>query len=150
MWLSGEYASLLEKRARAMLALAKELLQRGQPDLAALNAEYGAQLLLKALLLRLTGEEWRGHSVRALLSVLAHSLREHGFSELAEEVEGFARSFRRMLIELEEAHVRAVYGVLEYSKEQSEKILWIAEEVAKLVDRVAREVLSYGKEVESS
>lgn len=57
-WLSGEYAALLKKRALSMLSLAKSLLREGQNDLAALNAEYAAQLYLKALLYRVTGEEW--------------------------------------------------------------------------------------------
>lgn len=140
--MSGEYAKLLEKRARAMFNLAKELIDKGLHDLAVLNAEYAAQLMIKALLIRITGEEWRGHSIRQLLSVLAQYLREQDFENLAEEVENFVRKFRRLLTELEEAHTRAVYGALEYSREQSEKIYQIAEKVIELVDKVVREVLS--------
>ncbi len=50
-----------------MLRLAKELLSRGEADLAALHAEYAVQLYIKSLLYRLSDEEWRGHNVRAYL-----------------------------------------------------------------------------------
>ncbi len=138
--MSGEYPTLLEKRARAMLSLAEELLQRGLYDLSVLNAEYAAQLFVKALLFRVTGEEWRGHSVRQLLGVLAMELRRRGLASEAELVEDFVKGFRRLLAELEEAHVRAVYGVFEYSREQAEKILSAAKRVFELVKGVSERV----------
>lgn len=87
-WLSGEYAALLKKRALSMLSLAKSLLREGQNDLAALNAEYAAQLYLKALLYRVTGEEWRGHGIRSLLGALSAVLEGAGFRQEAESSGG--------------------------------------------------------------
>ncbi len=140
--MSGEYPALLMKRASAMLSLAEELYQRGLYDLAVLNAEYAAQLFVKALLYRVTGEEWRGHSIRQLLSVLALALRRQGFERQAELIEDFVKQFRRHLAELEEAHTRAVYGIYEYSKEQAEKILDIARRVVELTRTLSREIFS--------
>ena len=85
--------------------------------------------------------EYRGHSLRVLLGYLAQVLRERGFERQAEEVAGFARAWRRLLSELEEAHVRAVYGALEYSEGQARLLLEAAKRVAGLVERVRREVL---------
>jgi HEPN domain-containing protein len=67
---SGEYAALLKRRALDMMESAGKLIDEGKTDLAALLAEYAAQLYVKhetQVLYRLTGEEWRGRNVRALL-----------------------------------------------------------------------------------
>ena len=139
--LSGEYAALLKKRALSMLSLAKRLLREGQNDLAALNAEYAAQLYLKALLYRVTGEEWRGHGVRALLGALATVLESSGFREEAERIVDYVRRRRRALAELEEAHTRAVYGVFEYDERQAAALVSLAEEVIKLLKGVEEGVI---------
>ncbi|KSW11469.1 DNA-binding protein [Pyrodictium occultum] len=138
--MSGEYPRLLARRAEAMLRNAERLQAEGEHDLAVLNAEYAAQLYLKALLYRLTGEEWRGHSIRSLLGALALVLRGSGFDELAGMVEDFVRSSRRILAELEEARVRAVYGPFEYSRSQAEAILEAARKVVGLARRVEERV----------
>ena len=67
--MSGEYALLLRRRALSMLRLAERLIDETEYDLAVLNAEYATQLYVKSFLLRLAGEEWRGHSIRALLGL---------------------------------------------------------------------------------
>jgi len=139
--LSGVYPALLRKRSELMLRLAAELLDRGAYDVAALLAEYAAQLRIKSLLYRVTGEEWRGHSIRSLLGALALSLRNEDFHEEAEMIEDYVRANRRLLAELEEAHTRAVYSVLEYTREQAEIILRVAEDVTGLVSRVEERVL---------
>jgi len=138
--LSGKYPALLARRADAMLTLAEELLHRGLHDLAVLNAEYAAQLHVKALLYRVTGEEWRGHSIRQLLGVLALMLRRQGLAGEAERVEDFVKAYRRHLAELEEAHVRAVYGVFEYSEEQARLLLDTAKRVVELVKQLTRTI----------
>lgn len=131
--MSGDYASLLRRRALAMLDLSRRLLAEGLYDLAVFNAEYAAQLYLKSLLYRLAGEEYRGHSIRALMGALSMMLRDKGLKELAEEVEGFVRENRRLLAELEEAHTRAVYGVFEYPRSQAEALVEAANKVVKLL-----------------
>ena len=144
--MSGEYPRLLAKRADAMLSLARELYERGLYDIAVLNAEFAAQLYAKALLYRVTGEEWRGHNIRQLLGALVLALREQKLFEEAEEVERFVRGFRRFLAELEEAHTRAVYGVYEYSGEQARMLIEVAERVIELLKRVEGRVFGgYGQ-----
>ena len=134
--MSGEYSELLKRRSLDMAEAARNLLREGKYDLAVLLAEYSAQLYLKQLLYRLTGEEWRGHSVRALLGVLATVLREEGLEGLAVEVESYASRHRRILAELEEAHVRSVYGPFPYSREQASALVEAAGSLVALLRRV--------------
>ena len=61
--MSGNYPRILKRRAEAMMKNAIRLFNEGEYDLAVLNAEYAAQLYVKAVLYQLSGEEWRGHSV---------------------------------------------------------------------------------------
>ncbi len=119
-----------------MLSLAKRLVSEGEYDLAVLNAEYAAQLYLKSLLYRLSGEEWRGRSIRTLLGALSLVLHECGLDDLANVVYDFVRSNRRLLAELDEAHTRAVYGPLQYSREQAGALLKAAELVIDLLKKV--------------
>ncbi len=138
--MSGEYAALLRRRALSMLRLARELAARGDADLAALNAYYAAQLYLKSVLYRVSGEEWRGHGLRALMGALVVLLRQAGFSDEAQTVEDYVRANRRILAELEEAHTRAVYGALEYSIEQAEKLVEAAERLVELLQSIEKRV----------
>jgi len=111
--LSGEYPALLRRRALRMFRLAERLLEEGDADLSVLHAEYAARLYVKQLLLRLTGEEYRGHSIRVLLGALRAVLEDLGQREAAERLAEYTRRSRRLLAELEEGHTRAVYGVYE-------------------------------------
>ena len=138
--LSGEYAALLRKRALSMLRLAERLLAEGEYDLSVLNAEYAAQLYVKQLLYRLSGEEYRGHSLRALMGALASLLEEKGFGQESRELVEFIRGQRRLLAELEEGHVRAVYGVYEYSKRQAETLLEAAKRVIEVLASIEEKV----------
>jgi len=138
--MSGSYSELLKRRAEAMARLAERLLEEGEYDLAVFNAEYAAQLYVKSLLYRLSGEEWRGHSVRTPLGALALTLEESGLGGVAERIYDFARRSRRALAELEEAHTRAIYGVLRYSREQAETLLSAAKAVIGVARRVEEEV----------
>jgi len=72
-----------------MMRLAERLLEEEEYDLAVHNAEYAAQLYAKSLLHRLSGEEWRGYSVRTLLVALALLAEEVGLSKVAEQVVDF-------------------------------------------------------------
>ncbi len=134
--MSSNYWEVLRRRALSMLSLAKRLVSEGEYDLAVLNAEYAAQLYLKSLLYRLSGEEWRGRSIRTLLGALSLVLHECGLDDLANVVYDFVRSNRRLLAELDEAHTRAVYGPLQYSREQAGALLKAAELVIDLLKKV--------------
>jgi len=127
-----------------MMRLAERLLGEGEYDLAVLNAEYAAQLYVKAVLYRLTGEEWRGHGVRTLLGVVAMIAGEEGLEGVREKVVDFTRRNRRILAELEEAHTRSVYGAFEYSREQAAAIVDIAKSVIALMKEIENEVFGGG------
>ncbi len=139
--MSGNYPRILKRRAEAMMKNAIRLFNEGEYDLAVLNAEYAAQLYVKAVLYQLSGEEWRGHSVRTLLGILAFLARENGLNEVANEIHDFIRRNRRILAELDEAHVRAVYGIFEYNREQANAIIDISRQVIDMVKRIINEIL---------
>ena len=141
---SGDYYMLLKRRALSMMKLAERLLSEGEYDLAVLNAEYAAQLYAKAVIYRLSGEEWRGRSVRALLGVIAFLADGEGLTRVREVVAEFVRRKRRLLAELEEAHTRSLYGPLTYSKDQAEAIVNVAKEVVKLLENVENLAFSGG------
>ncbi len=123
-----------------MMKLAKRLLEEEEYDLAVHNAEYAAQLYAKSLLYRLSGEEWRGHSVRTLLGALALLAEEAELGEVAEQVVDFSRRNRRALAELDEAHTRSIYGVFEYSGDQASAILEVAKSVVELLKGIEERV----------
>jgi len=141
---SGNYSALLRRRAESMIRLAEKLLGEEEHDLAVLNAEYAAQLYVKSVLYRLTGEEWRGHSVRTLLGAVALVAGEEGLKDVAEVVIEFTRRNRRSLAELDEAHTRSIYGVFEYSKEQAEALVSIAKTVISLMKNIESKVFGGG------
>ncbi|MEM2475318.1 MAG: HEPN domain-containing protein, partial [Thermofilaceae archaeon] len=134
------YVELLKRRSRSMLRLAKQLLFSGECDLAVLNAEYAARLLVKAILYRVAGEEVRGHSIRALIGLLVSVLEEKGFRKEAEELIEFVRRNRRVIAELEEGHVRSIYGVFSYSREQAGKLVEAADSIIGMLEKIEKEV----------
>ena len=138
--MSDEYPRLLKRRAESMMRLAERLLSEGEYDLAVLNAEYAAQLYIKSLLYRLSGEEWRGHSVRTLLGALALVAEGEGLKEIAEEVIAFTRRGKRILAELDEAHTRSVYGVFEYSRDQAATLVSSARSIIRLMKYIEGKV----------
>ena len=134
--MSGEYAALLRKRALNALRWAERACSEGDYDTCAREAEYAAQLYLKSLLYRILGEEVRGHDVRELLGVLVSALLEHGFRDEADNVADYVRRNRRVLAWLSEAHTRAVYGPVEYSRREAELVLSAAKSVVELLSRL--------------
>ncbi len=121
--MSGEYAVLLRKRALSALKWARRACSEGDYDMCVLVAEYAAQLYLKSVLYRVLGEEVCGHNVRVLFGLLAAALMEHGVENLAGEVAGYMRRHRRELVELSDAHTRAVYGLVEYGEKEAKLLL---------------------------
>ncbi|MCD6368540.1 MAG: HEPN domain-containing protein [Thermoproteales archaeon] len=142
--MSGGYPNLLKRRASSMMKLAERLLHEGEYDLAVLNAEYATQLYIKSLLYRLSGEEWRGHSVRTLLGALALVAEENGLKRVAERIYDYVRRSRRILAELDEAHTRSIYGVFEYSRGQAETLVSAARSIIKLVKEIEDDVFRGG------
>jgi len=142
--MSGKYPSLLKRRAESMMRSAERLLHEGEYDLAVFNAEYAVQLYIKSLLYRLSGEEWRGHSVRTLLGVLALIAEESRLREVSEKIYDFVRRSRRVLAELEEAHTRSMYSIFEYSKDQAEALIDAARSIIKLVKDIEESVFEKG------
>lgn len=138
--MSGEYPAILKRRAQSMIRLAERLLSEGEYDLAVLNADYAVQLYVKALIFRVSGEEFRGHSVKVLMGFLASLLEEKGFRDLAVQIADYVRGNGRLLAELEEAHVRSVYGVFEYSGAQARRLVEAAKSLIQLFENVERGV----------
>jgi HEPN domain-containing protein len=99
---------------------------------------------VKSLLYRVLGEEVRGHDVRDLLAVLVSALLEQGLRDEAERVASFVRSRRRELAWLSDAHIRAVYGPVEYGRREAEIVLSTARNVVELVREL--EVRLFGGE----
>lgn len=121
--MSGEYLQVLRKRALNALKWAERAFTEGDYDTALREAEYAVQLYIKALIYRVLGEEVRGHNIRELLSILASALMEEDLSDLSGQVIDFARTHRRELAELSDAHTRATYGLSEYSGKEAKTLL---------------------------
>jgi len=138
--LSGEYYELLKKRALNALKLAKTAFSYRDYDSTAREAEYAAQLYVKAVIYRVTGEEVRGHNIRSLLGYLASVLFENDFEELAHEITDFTRRKRRILAELEEAHTRAAYSPFEYNKKEAEALINATKELIEALRKIERKL----------
>ena len=118
---------LLKKRSRGFLNGAKERLKAEEYDVACFMAEQAVQLHLKAVILDLSGEIPRTHSIRKLLSILSSLLEKR------------LEFDRKSLIFLESMYINARYLNVEYEREDAEEAIKIAEEVIELVDRVCKE-----------
>jgi len=90
-------------------------------------AEQSAQLYLKAVILEISGEMPRTHSIRSLLSILSTLLKKQ------------VKYDRKSLIFLESAYINARYLGVVYEKEDAEEAVRIAEGIMELVDRVRKE-----------
>ncbi len=118
---------LLKRRSKGFLNGAKERLKAGEYDVACFMAEQSVQLYLKAVILDLSGEIPRTHSIRKLLSILS-------------TIFGKKLEFdRKSLIFLESMYINARYLNVEYEREDAEEAIKIAEEVIEIVDRVCKE-----------
>ena len=84
--MSGEYVELLKNRSKVFLREAERLFQENEFDIACFNIEQAFQLYLKALIIRLTGENLRTYSIRSLLGYLIKKLKELGFEECSKKL----------------------------------------------------------------
>jgi len=131
--MSGEYPILLRRRALNALRWAEKAFEDGDYDTAVREAEYAAQLYLKSLIYRVLGEEIRGDSIRELLGVLVSALLEEGFSEEANALADYVRRRRRELAELSDAHIRATYGLIEYTRASAEMLIRITRDLVEIL-----------------
>ena len=95
--------------------------------MACFMAEQSAQLYLKAVILEISGEMPRTHSIRSLLSILSTLLKKQ------------VKYDRKSLIFLESAYINARYLGVVYEKEDAEEAVRIAGGIMELVDRVRKE-----------
>ncbi len=130
---------VLRKRAFMFLQEAEEDLKKGFYDLAAFHSEQALQLFIKAMLVRLSGEEVRGHEIRELLATLAFTLEVEGF-DVSKKIGEVAKKFRRELVELEEAYYEARYKPYPYTKEEAEELVKVAKLIIEELERVEREL----------
>ena len=126
---SGERAAIMRRRAERALAWARRALEERDHDTAAREAEYAAQLYLKSVILRISGEEARGHGLRELLGLLAHYLFEGGLVEEASAVSEYARKNRALLADLSAAHIRSIYGLFEYGEKEAKTLVDLTEDL---------------------
>jgi len=115
-----------------VLAHAEECLKSEDYDLAALLAEHSVQLYLKSLILELTGEVPRAHSIRQLFHMLRSILGEGR----AEKIDLFVRKYRRLLIGLEGAYLASRYLFRIYERSETEELVKFAKEVIVFVENI--------------
>jgi len=127
-----EEVKLLRSRSLRMLVHAEECLRSRDYDLAAFLAEQSVQLYLKSVILELVGEVPRTHSIRQLL----HMIRTILDKEMAERIDEFVHSHRRLLTGLEEAYLASRYLFRIYEKDESEELVRFAKEVIRFVENL--------------
>ncbi len=120
-------------RSRWFLDLAREAYRRQQYDLAVFLAEQAAQLRVKAALIRLAGHYPRVHSIRLLLGELAKASGNAG-----KKIIEFIKNNRSLLSELEDVYLIARYAPKQYSREDADDLITIAEKIIKLVEETER------------
>jgi HEPN domain-containing protein len=120
---SDEMAGILEQRATAFLAAAKDSLTKGRFDVACVEAEQAAQLALKAALQRASGTVPRTHSVRTLVAALGEAM------DLPKVAVQFIREQRASLLGLEGAYLSARYSAERFSQEDAKLCIATAETV---------------------
>ena len=131
---------VLRRRALAFLREAERELEEGLYDLAAFHAEQAVQLYLKSAILRLSGEERRGHEVRELLAEIAFSLDVEGLSELSERLKRLAKRYRRELRALEEVYYEARYKPYPYERDEAEELVKAAKAIIGELEELEREM----------
>lgn len=128
--MSYREVSLLRDRSLRMLSSARRSLVDGDYDIAAFMADQAVQLYLKSVILELTGEVPRVHSVRQLMRVLKDLLGKPNL------VDDFVRENRSLLIRLEEAYISSRYMPREYGRDEAEELVNFAEEAIGFVKSV--------------
>ncbi|MCD6085275.1 MAG: HEPN domain-containing protein [Desulfurococcales archaeon] len=123
----ADEAELIRERALTMLRASKHHLGVGDYDLASFLAEQAAQLYLKYVVLKITGEVPRTHSIRELLQILGKITKKEN------KVIEFIRVRRSMLIRLEEAYLASRYLFRRYDRDEVKELVEFAEELINYV-----------------
>jgi HEPN domain-containing protein len=85
-------------------------------------AEQAVQLYLKSMILEMSGEMPRTHSIRQLLNALRIVLGK------PDDIDQFVGRSRSLLIRLEDAYINSRYISREYEREEAEELVSFAEE----------------------
>ena len=125
--LSYDEIVLLRDRALRMLRSGKRSVHEGDYDIAVFMAEQAVQLYLKSLVLELTGEIPRVHSVRQLMFILKDLMGKPGVFD------NFVRENRSLFIRLEEAYISSCYTPRRYNGGEANRLMGFAEKVIKLL-----------------
>ncbi len=110
-----------------MLETAKRSLACGDYDIAAFMADQAVQLYLKSVILELSGEMPRTHSVRQLFNALRTVLGK------PDDIDQFVVRSRSLLIRLEDAYINSRYVSREYERDEVEELVGFAEEAIEFV-----------------
>ncbi len=116
-------AEIIKDRVLAMLRASRHHLSAGDYDLASFLAEQAAQLYLKYVLLMLTGEMPRTHSIRELLQILGKVVNKE------DKISEFIRCHRSMLIRLEDAYIASRHLLRRYDRDEAKELVDFAEEL---------------------
>lgn len=125
--------NLLRGRSLRMLNSAKRSLASGEYDIAAFLADQAVQLYLKSMILELSGEMPRTHSIRQLFNALRVVLGKPG------DIDQFVGRSRSLLIRLEDAYINSRYVSREYEREEAEELVGFAEEALAFVESLRGE-----------
>jgi HEPN domain-containing protein len=120
--MSYREVNLLRGRSLRMLETAKRSLVSGDYDIAAFMADQVVQLYLKSIILELSGEMPRTHSVRQLFNALKMVLGK------PDDIDQFVSRSRSLLIRLEDAYINSRYVLREYERDEAEELVGFAEE----------------------
>ncbi len=134
--MSYEYAYRLRQRAKRYLESAKDNFKAGRYDIAGLEAEISAQLILKGYIVYLGLEFPRTHSIRALLSFIVS--KDIMSEDIADKLKDFARTHRNELIILERAREAGQYSFIDIDKDEAEVCLKIADKLFSIIEDVWR------------
>ena len=119
----ADEAEIIKDRALAMLKASKHHLSTGDYDLASFLTEQAVQLYLKYVILKITGEMPRTHSIRELLQILGRVTNQEV------EISEFIRRHRSMLIRLEDAYIASRYLFRRYDRDEVKELVDFAEEL---------------------
>ncbi|MET1160362.1 MAG: HEPN domain-containing protein [Thermoprotei archaeon] len=138
--MSGEYYSLLWRRAERFLTRAIRDFSERDYDGACFNAEEAIQLATKALLYRYFGEAPRIHGSKALLARLRNLFMDAGRDDVARLIGRFVADNRDGLDLLEESYIMARYGAISYGEKQGKICIETAKKAFEVLKSVEQKM----------
>lgn len=121
---SVDEVRILRRRAKAFYIKALECLNTEEYDLASFLSEQAVQLHLKSILLEELGDYPRTHSITRIISIIKKSSKYKDLIEFMEE--------NRLAVRLmEDSYISSRYLIREFTREEAEILVNIAEEVLK-------------------